>query len=407
MSSKVKGGTDGAHRQPDGNREIYMDNAATSYPKPAVVEEALMDYHRNLGASAGRGAYPRAVQTGRLLDHTRKLLASLFNVGNPNQIIFSFNTSDALNLAIKGIDWHAGDSVIVSAMEHNSILRPLHALKNRKGIKVVRIKANAEGVIDPADVAAAVDSHTKLIALVHGSNVTGTLEPVAEVGDIARRSGIPFLVDAAQTAGALPIDVEAMKVDLLAFPGHKALMGPLGTGALYIREGIDLDTMREGGTGSLSEHDVQPDFLPDRYEAGSHNALGIAGWKAALEFVHEQGVDAIRAHEEKLMEQFLAGASHIKHLTVFGPRDIRRRIAVFSVRLDEYAPQELSHRLFEGAGLMTRSGLHCAPGAHQTLETYPLGTTRLSFGYFNTPDHVDQALAALDRLSKNPIIAIR
>ena len=388
-------------------REIYFDNAATSYPKPPEVEIALLDYHRNLGASAGRGAYPRAVLTGRLIDETRKLLGSLFHIRKVSQIIFTLNASDALNLAIKGIDWHAGDTAVVSMMEHNSILRPLHNLKNRKGIKIVKVRASPEGLVDPIDIAKAIDSHTKLIALVHASNVTGTLQPIVEVGDIARRKGIPFLVDAAQSAGVVPIDVEAMKIDLLAFPGHKALLGPLGTGGLYIREGLDLDTLREGGTGSQSEHEVQPDFLPDRYEPGSHNALGIAGWRAGLEFILKETIERIRAHEMNLTQQFLVGAAKIRNLTLYGPTQTSQRVAVISVRLDDYAPGELSHRLYERGGLMTRSGLHCAPGAHQTIGTYPLGTTRFSFGYFNTSEDIARALAILENLAKNPVIAIR
>lgn len=392
---------------PNPRREIYMDNAATSFPKPEAVEAALLDFHRNLGASAGRGAYPRAVLCGRLLEETRRLLGRLFNVRKTSQIVFTLNASDALNLAIKGLDWHPGDSAVISSMEHNSVLRPLHALKNRQGVKINRVKANAEGLVDPIEVAKAIDARTKLIALVHASNVNGAIQPVAEVGDIARRKGIPFLVDAAQSAGVLPIDVEAMRIDLLAFPGHKALLGPLGTGGLYIREGLDLETLREGGTGSQSEQEVQPDFLPDRYEPGSHNALGIAGWKAGVEFLLRESVDRIRSHEQALIQRFLEGASRIQRLTVYGPRETSKRMAVVSVRLGDYAPLELSHRLFERAGLMTRSGLHCAPGAHQAIGTYPLGTTRFSFGYFNTPDDVDQALAALSDLAKDPVVALR
>ena len=388
-------------------REIYMDNAATSFPKPDAVEAALFDFHRHLGASAGRGGYPRAVLTGRLLEETRHLLGVLFNIRKITNIIFTLNASDALNLAIKGFDWQAGDSAVISAMEHNSVLRPLHHLKNRKGIHVHKVKANAEGLVDPVEVAKAIDSHTKLIALVHASNVSGTIQPIAEVGEIARRKGIPFLVDASQSAGSVPIDVEAMKIDLLAFPGHKALMGPLGTGGLYIRDGIDLETLREGGTGSQSEHEVQPDFLPDKYEPGSHNALGIAGWRAALEFVLKEGVPTIRAHEERITEQFLEGISQIKNLTVYGPTRAAERVPVISVRLGDYAPLEFSHRLFERGGLMTRSGLHCAPCAHQILGTYPLGTTRFSFGYFTTHDDIEHALSVLTDLSKNPVVAIR
>lgn len=376
-------------------KEIYLDNAATSFPKPPAVEEALLHYHRHLGASAGRGAYPRAVAAGRLLEETRRLLAKLFNIRKSEQIIFTLNASDGLNLAIKGLDWQAGDSVVVSMMEHNSVLRPLHTLRERRGIKVHKVKCSPQGLVDPIDVAKSIDGHTKLIAIVHASNVTGTIQPIADIGDIARRKGIPFLVDAAQSAGALPIDVEAMKIDLLAFPGHKALLGPLGTGGLYIREGLELETLKEGGTGSQSEHEVQPDFLPDRYEPGSHNALGIAGWKAALEFIIKENVTLIRSQEEKLTEQFLEGARKIPGLTVYGPRKASGQVPVVSVRLKDYAPAELSHRLFERGGIMTRSGLHCAPGAHHTLGTYPAGTTRFSFGYFNTSEDIEQALRTL------------
>jgi len=392
---------------PTEKREIYFDNAATSFPKPPDVEAGLLDYHRHLGASPGRGAYPRAVLSGRLLDDTRKLLAILFNIPKPGQIAFALNATDALNLAIKGLDWRLGDNAVVSAMEHNSVLRPLHALKNRKGIKIIKVKANTDGIVDPIDFAKAMDSHTRLVALVHASNVSGSIQPIADVGDIARRKGIPFLVDAAQSAGALPIDVEAMKIDLLAFPGHKALFGPLGTGGLYMREGLDLETLREGGTGSQSEQEVQPDFLPDKFEAGSHNALGIAGWKSGLEYLIRETVAKVRAHEERLTAQFLEGVGKIKTLKVYGSNNAVNRVAVISVRLDDFAPLELSHRLFERGGLMTRSGLHCAPGAHQMIGSYPLGTTRFSFGYFNTPADIEMAVSVLDAISRNPTVAIR
>jgi len=376
-------------------RNLYMDNAATSFPKPEAVEKALLHYHREIGASAGRGGYPRAVAAGRILDDTRKLLAQLFNVRQSDQIIFTFNASDSLNLAIKGIDWKPGDAAVVSMMEHNSVLRPLHELKERAGIKIVKVKASDQGLIDPIELAKSLVPHTKLIAVLHGSNVSGTIQPIAEIGDIARRKGIAFLVDASQTAGALPIDVEAMKIDLLAFPGHKALLGPLGTGGLYIRPGLNLRTIKEGGTGSQSEHEVQPTFLPDRYEPGSHNGLGIAGWKAGLEYILDKGVSAIRAHEEKLTEQFLHDAAKVPGLTLYGPQHAPAQVAVVSLRLGDFAPVELSHRLFERAGLMTRSGLHCAPGAHQAIGSYPAGTTRFSFGAFNTSADIRQASAAL------------
>ncbi len=387
--------------------EIYFDNAATSFPKPDGMEAGLLHYHRHLGASAGRGTYPRAVLTGRLLEDTRNLLSSFFNIRKPSQIIFTLNATDALNLAIKGLDWRLGDNAVVSAMEHNSVMRPLHALKNRKGIKIIKVKANAEGWVDPIDVAKAITTRTRLVAVVHASNVTGTIEPIEEIGDVARRKGVPFLVDASQSAGVLPIDVEMMKIDLLAFPGHKALLGPLGTGALYIREGLDLDTLREGGTGSQSEQEVQPDFLPDKYEPGSHNAIGIAGWKGSLEFLAKETLAKAHAHEMRLTDHFIEGVRKINGLKIYGPRNADKQVAVVSLRLGEFAPLELSHRLFERGKLMTRSGLHCAPGSHQSIGTYPLGTTRFSFGYFNTLQDIERAITVLNEIAKNPTIAIR
>jgi cysteine desulfurase family protein len=379
--------------------ELYFDNAATSFPKPPNVEKAILDYLRNVGASAGRGAYPRAMQSRDILDTTRQRLAQLFNISTPQRIIFTLNASDALNLAIKGIDWKPGDTAVVSAMEHNSVLRPLNALKKKIGIRVVKVAANAEGWVDPAGYAQTIDATTKLVGLVYASNVSGTIQPITEVGALARARGIPFLVDAAQAAGGLPIDVEAMNIDLLAVPGHKGLLGAPGTGALYIRDGIDLECLREGGTGSVSEHDVQPDFLPDKYEAGSHNTLGLAGLKAGVEFLLETGVANVRAHEEALISQFLKGARDIPGLTVYGPAEASRRVAVLSVRLKGYAPLELAHKLFESSGVMTRAGLHCAPGAHQAIGTYPIGSTRFSFGYFTSAQDVDAALSALTQLA--------
>lgn len=396
-----------ARRTSDGHREIYFDNAATSFPKPAGVEAALLHYHHELGASAGRGAYPRAVLTSRLLDDTRKLLASFFNIRIPSQIVFTLNASDALNLAIKGFDWRVGDNAVVSAMEHNSVLRPLHALKARRGIKVIKVKACPEGLIRPQDIAKAITARTRLVVVVHASNVTGSIQPIEEIGRITSHKGVPYLVDASQSAGVLPIDAEAMKIDLLAFPGHKALLGPLGTGALYIRKDLDLETIREGGTGSQSEQEVQPDFLPDKFESGSHNALGIAGWKASLEFLARETLAKVRSHEVRLTEMFLEGLRSIGSVQVYGPKDVAKQMAVVSMRVGEFAPPELSHRLYEMGKLMTRSGLHCAPGAHQAIGTYPLGTTRFSFGYFNTPQDIDQALQVLGDIAKNSSIAMK
>lgn len=379
--------------------EYYCDNAATSFPKAPGVLEALVHYTKHLGASAGRGAYPRALETERLLLDTRRLLARLFGVANSSRIIFTFNASDALNLAIKGLQWRRGDRAVISAMEHNSVLRPLNELKRRVGIEVVKVPATREGGINPKDFEKAVKPRTKLLACVHASNVVGSLTPIPEIGRMARKKGIPFLVDAAQTAGAVPIDVEEMNVDLLAFPGHKALLGPLGTGGLVIHESLDLETLKEGGTGSVSEQETQPVFLPDKYEPGSHNALGIAGWKAALEYILRTGVKKIRQHEESLTAQFLKGLESDSRVILYGPKDAARRVAVVSLNMLNFAPQDLAQTLWERFGIMTRAGLHCAPGAHQTMGSYPTGAVRFSFGYATTPQDVEHALASLKKLS--------
>lgn len=381
--------------------EIYMDNAATSFPKPPAVEAALVDYARHVGGSAGRGAYPRAARSAEILLETRKALAALFHVADPLRFVFTLNCTDALNLAIKGLDWKAGDEALVSAIEHNSVVRPLRALSDEKGIRIVRVPASPQGLVDPADYERLLSSRTRLVALVHASNVCGTLQPIEAVGRLARARGIPFLVDAAQSAGAVPIDLSALPIDLLAFPGHKALLGPLGTGGLYIRAGMDLKPLREGGTGSLSEQDRQPDFLPDKYEPGSHNAIGIAGWKAGLDFLIKEGVASVRAHERRLTDLFLKGLSDVPGLRVFGPQRAEDRVAVIPVRKDGWEPQRLSAELYRLGRIMTRSGLHCAPGAHQAIGTYPEGATRFSLGYSSTEDEVREAIRRLGEFAAN------
>lgn len=381
-------------------QEIYCDNAATSYPKPPEVLKAIENYTKNIGASAGRGAYPRALAAGEMILSCRKKLAHLFNIPDPKRVIFTLNATDGLNLAIKGLPLRAGDEVVISMMEHNSVLRPLHELRERKRIRVVRIGCQKDGSLDLRAVKASITKRTRLIALIHASNVCGTILPIEEVGALARRKGIPFLVDAAQTAGAFPIDVQKMKIDILAFPGHKALLGPLGTGGLYIGPRVEIRTLKEGGTGSISEKESQPDFFPDRYEAGSHNALGIAGLSAALDFILKKGIHKIRRHKEALTEQFLEGARRIPNLRVYGPADERRRVSVLSVNIDSMKPGKLSSLLYKRFGLMTRFGLHCSGPAHRTLGTFSDGTVRFSFGIFNTPAHVSRALSALRALSK-------
>ncbi|MFH1259199.1 MAG: aminotransferase class V-fold PLP-dependent enzyme [Elusimicrobiota bacterium] len=381
-------------------KEIYFDNAATSFPKPPEVLAAINDYSLNLGASAGRGAYPRALATGKMIYDTRQSLSRLFNVADSSRIVFTFNCTDGLNLAIQGLTWKKDDEALVSMMEHNSVIRPLNVLKEKIGIKIKKIECDNQGFLNLTALKQAITKKTKLIAVVQASNVTGTIQPIAQIGLLAGRYSIPFLVDAAQSAGALPIDVQKMNIDLLAFPGHKSLLGPLGTGGLYIAPHLSLEPLKTGGTGSVSEQEVHPDFLPDKYEAGSHNALGIAGLKSALAYLQKTGLKQIRRQEKELTECFLKGLKKIPGVIVYGPGDAARQVAVISLNLAGYAPNQLAELLAKKYGLMTRSGLHCAPLAHRSIGAYPLGTVRFSFGCLNTFKQIDIALQSLKKIAQ-------
>lgn len=379
-------------------RRLYLDNSATSFPKPDAVHEAMAHYGRAVGASAGRGAYAEARQSGEIIARCRGRLARLFNARQPESFIFTLNATDALNLAIKGL-LRPGDHAIATWMDHNSVLRPLNALRDRIGVETTFVPCDPNtGLVDPDDIRRAVQPKTRLIAAVHASNVTGTLQPIAEIGQLARERGVFFVVDTAQSVGHVPIDVQALPIDAMGFPGHKGLLGPLGTGVLYLRPGLDehLDTLREGGTGSMSEQAEQPTLLPDRYEAGSHNAIGIAGLDAGLGYLLDRGIDALRQHEERLMAQFLDAASRVDGLTVYGPTVLADRVGVFSVRVRGLEPAELSAALESRFGILTRSGLHCAPLAHRTIGTLDTGgTTRLSLGPFVTSEDVPRTVDAL------------
>jgi cysteine desulfurase family protein len=402
-----------------------MDNAATSFPKPPVVHQAMMRFATTLGASPGRGGYAEAREAGRLMAQCRQRIVELIHGdrAHPENVIFTLNTTDALNLAIRGLLEPASTSksshrsarsqghVITTELDHNSILRPFNAIVDRWGLNQTRVACDPQtGLVDPEDIRRAIRPDTALIALLHGSNVTGTLQPIRAIGRIAREHEIPFLVDAAQTLGHVPVDVEADFIDLLAFPGHKGLLGPLGTGALYIRPGLEkrLQTIREGGTGSVSERDTQPDFLPDRFEAGSHNAIGIIGLSEGVAWILEQTVAKLWGHEQDLCRAMIDGLTEngaMPGLTYYGPQSIQHRCGVFSVRIDPESgppfdhPQALSDLLERDYGILTRAGLHCAPGAHRTIGTLDrAGTSRFSFGPFLTPQDVSYACDALGHI---------
>lgn len=382
----------------------YLDNAATSFPKPASVHQALIDYATQVGASAGRGAYAEARESGRIIQHCRELIARLINAPEPDHIVMTFNCSDGLNLAIHGL-LNPGDHVIATWMDHNSILRPFNELKERMGLAVDFIRTAPDGIVDVEDIRKAIRPNTRLIAVLHSSNVTGTVEPTAQIAQLAREHGIYTLIDAAQSAGHWPIDVQKEGYDFLAAPGHKGLLGPLGTGFLYIRSGLEkvLRPFKQGGTGSRSEIMTQPELMPDKYEPGSHNAIGIAGLAEGVSYLLDQTVEKIRQHDRELCEKFMAGLDEVPGLTWFGPRDVEKRVGVFSVRMEGLEPLALSQQLEEGYGILTRPGLHCAPLAHQTIGTLDSGgTTRFSFGPFVTLEDINYTLEALKTIaSKN------
>lgn len=380
---------------------IYLDNAATSWPKPEAVYNSVDRYLRQLGAPAGRSAYREAAEVERLILDARKRLAGLMGVSDPRRIIFTLNGTDSLNHVLHGY-LRAGDHVVTSVCEHNSVLRPLRELAGERGVEVTRVPCDAEGLVDPAAIEAALRPKTKLIALIHVSNVTGAIQPVAEVGRIAATRGLRFLVDAAQSLGHIPFAVEQLGAHFLAAPGHKGLLGPLGSGVLYIAPGAEqsLAPLRQGGTGTQSESDRQPDSLPDKYEAGNHNVPGIVGLSEGAADVAERGLPAIAEHEQMLAARFLAGLESLSGLRVYGPRDVRQRAGVVSLSIDGYDPQEVASLLDVSYSIQVRSGLHCAPLMHQALGTDVLGgTVRFSFGSFNTPEQVDVAIQALGEIT--------
>ncbi len=380
---------------------IYADHAATSFPKPPEVAEAVRGVVES-AASAGRGAYREAAAAAAILADARRQCAELLHAERPECVVFTLNGTAALNLAIKGL-LRTGDHVVTTTLEHNSVLRPLASLARELDLAVTHVApVPPEGGVRPADVVAALRPATRLVIMNHASNVTGALQPLEAVGEAVRRHGAVFLVDAAQTAGHVALDVQALGIDLLAAPGHKGLLGPSGSGLLYVRPGLEsqLRPLLEGGTGSLSERLDPPDFLPDRLEAGTHNLVGVAGLAAGVAWVRRRSVAALRAHEVELSARFLERTCGVPRLRVYGPTAPERRVAVFSVRAAGFDPAEMSALLESEFGILTRSGLHCAPLAHRAIGTLDAGgTIRFSFGPFHTLANVDRCADALRQLA--------
>lgn len=372
---------------------IYLDNAATTFPKPESVYTTIDDCMRNYCANPGRSGHKMAMESARVVEDTRDIIAKLFNIKNPMDVVYTFNATDSLNLAIKGY-LKPGDHVVTTTMEHNSVLRPIMELQ-KIGVEHTFVQADKEGRVKPEDVEAAIKDNTKLISIIHASNVVGTLIDIEAIGKIAEKHNITYLVDASQSAGIYDIDVDAMNIDMLAMPGHKGLLGPQGTGVLYVNSKIRLNSQREGGTGSKSEEIFQPDLYPDKYESGTHNTPGIAGLGAGVQFLLDTGIDKIREHEEALSQYMIDEILKIDGVKLYGPKSAKERAAVIAVNVGDLDSGEVTFRLDREFGIATRSGIHCAPLAHASIGTLKQGAVRFSLGYFNTIEEIDKAVEAL------------
>jgi cysteine desulfurase family protein len=354
-------------------------------------------YFDDVGGNPGRSGHRMSIAAARAVEDTRDLLGDLFNVRDSGQIVFTKNATEALNLAIYGL-LEPGDHVVTSSIEHNSVMRPLRHLES-EGLELTVVACAPDGTLDPEDVLQAIRPNTRLLTTLHGSNVMGSLLPVAELAAIARERDVPYLVDAAQTAGAVPIDLEALGIDMLAFPGHKGLLGPTGTGGLYLREGLSPRPLMRGGTGSRSDLAIQPEFMPDMYESGTINVAGLVGLAAGIRYVLDFGVACVSTHERSLVSRFMNGASELPGVTVHGPEHLEQRCGVVSFNVDGLPPSDVGMLLDRDYAILSRVGLHCAPGAHHVIGTFPTGSVRFGFGLFNTVAEVDEALAALEEIS--------
>ena len=379
----------------------YLDNASTTFPKPKSVADAVYTYMTSVGSNINRGCYDSAYDVEELVFETRQMLAELFNGGDCKNVVFTKNVTESLNVILKGF-LKPGDHVLVSSMEHNAMMRPIRQLE-QLGVQFDRIPCNVRGELELDALEGMIRPNTRAIAMMHASNVCGTVLPIGQVGEFCHAHGLKFIVDCAQTAGVLPIDMEAMHIDALAFTGHKGLLGPQGIGGFIIKEDMIglIDPLLSGGTGSISHTEEIPAFMPDRFEPGTMNLPGIIGLHAGLTWLEETGIDAIRDHELKLTARMLSGLEKLEGeglIRIVGRRDLQNRTGVVSIQT---LTKELSQAAFEldaEYGIQTRVGLHCAPSAHTTLGTYPTGTIRFSFGWFNTEADVDAALHALEEI---------
>jgi cysteine desulfurase/selenocysteine lyase len=376
---------------------IYLDNAATTFPKPEQVYQAIDHVLRNIGVGPGRGVHSRGLEATRLVFAARETLTSFFGIKDSSRLVFTHSATEGLNLAVTGL-LRPGDHVVTTTMEHNSLVRPLRRVM-QDGIEVTWVACDRSGFVDPLQIASAMRQETRLVALSHCSNVTGAVQPVEEIGLLTRERGVVFLLDAAQSAGVIPIDVEQLNIDLLAAPGHKGLLGPQGTGLLYVAEGVELSPLIVGGTGGYSVSAEQPDTMPERYESGTLNTPGIAGLKAGVDFIISTGTEAIRNRESILVSMLCEGLQSIEGVILHGPENPEHHCGPVSFNIKGLDPSEIGFILDREYDISVRVGLHCAPDAHKTIGTYPEGTVRVSPGFFNNENEIEIFLDAMRHIA--------
>lgn len=381
-------------------KRIYCDNGATSYPKAPFVGETVLDYINNIGCNVNRGVYSTSFKAENTVYETRELICDLFNFKTAENVVFTQNITTSLNVVLKGL-LREGDNVVVSSMEHNAVMRPLTSMKQR-GVTITKVNADILGEISIEDIENAISENTKAIVMTHASNVCGTVLPIRKIGELCKKYNKIFIVDSAQTAGVLDIDIKRDNIDILCFTGHKGLLGPQGIGGFLIKEELveRVSPLIEGGTGSLSELEVQPTYMPDKFESGTPNVPGIFGLNASLNYLLKTGLESIYNKEIDLTSRFIEKIMNIDEKLLIGKKDIVDRTAVVSLDFKDLDNGIVCHNLDKDYGISTRSGLHCAPSAHKTLNTFPRGTVRFSFGHFNSYEDIDYVIDSINKIYK-------
>lgn len=381
-------------------KRVYCDNGATSYPKAPFVGETVLDYINNIGCNVNRGVYSTSFKAENTVYETRELICDLFNFKTAENVVFTQNITTSLNVVLKGL-LREGDNVVVSSMEHNAVMRPLTSMKQR-GVTITKVNGNILGEISIEDIENAISENTKAIVMTHASNVCGTVLPIRKIGELCKKYNKIFIVDSAQTAGVLDIDIKKDNIDILCFTGHKGLLGPQGIGGFLIKEELveRVSPLIEGGTGSLSELEVQPTYMPDKFESGTPNVAGIFGLNASLNYLLKTGLESIYNKEIDLTSRFIEKIMNIDEKLLIGKKDIVDRTAVVSLDFKDLDNGIVCHNLDKNYGISTRSGLHCAPSAHKTLNTFPRGTVRFSFGHFNSYEDIDYVIDSINKIYK-------